>query len=135
MKCECGTDTKTKDSRRIEQGIWRRRFCPSCGAEFTTLEQRCETLVNPYTSKAGAREKKGQVIAPPVPAVKRPQPPNQRAIALRKPAEPALKPKPLPAERQVVRAAPKAVDRVETTARDRIEDLKFEREQRDHGWD
>lgn len=109
MKCDCGSDTRTKDTRKIEQGVWRRRACPSCGAEFTTLEQRCETLKVPYTSKKNAAVKKGQVVAPPVPKVARPNPANKRAVALRE--APAV------------------------SARDRIEDMKFERSQREHGWD
>jgi hypothetical protein len=128
MKCECGTDTKTKDSRRIDAGVWRKRFCPNCGAEFTTLEQKCETERYPYPPKKDKARAQGVVKAP---AVRKVVGPKQR-----KPApEPALKAKPMPAERQVVRAAPKAVDPLEKPARDRIEDLKFEREQRDHGWD
>jgi hypothetical protein len=130
MKCECGTDTKTKDSRRIDQGIWRKRFCPSCGAEFTTLEQRCETLRVPYTSKKDKQPVKGQVAAPPVPAVDRPNPPNKRATALRR------APTPLPNEALPgVKAEPVRIGKPALSARDRIEDLKFEREQADYGWD
>jgi len=143
VKCECGGDTLTKDTRKIEQGIWRRRYCPACKTQFTTLEHRCETVAAPYTSKKGAHEKKGAVIAPAVPKVSTPR--------ARNPA----KPKPTPAENATftpkVRRGPlpitipprtdktypqpKVVDRLTPTARDRIEDMKFEREQRDHGWD
>lgn len=135
MKCECGTNTKTKDSRRIEKGIWRRRFCPSCGAEFTTLEQVCETLKVPYVCKNKTKDMaQGDVIAPPVPAVARPNPPNKRATALRKapaPAAPVSKPLPKTAPPKV-KAEPQRVDRLAPSARDRIEDMKFEREQDDY---
>ena len=137
MKCECGTDTKTKDTRKIEQGIWRRRFCPSCGAEFTTLEQRCETLKNPYPNKKGAPLAQGVVVAPAATSVKRPQRENQRATGLRKaPAPAAPKAKPLPQSAPPrVKSEPARVDRLAPTARDRIEDLKFDREQADYGWE
>ncbi|MEM9684523.1 MAG: transcriptional regulator NrdR, partial [Pseudomonadota bacterium] len=43
MRCPfCGhTDTQVKDSRPTEDSaaIRRRRFCPNCGARFTTFER------------------------------------------------------------------------------------------------
>jgi hypothetical protein len=123
MKCECGTDTKTKDSRRIDAGVWRKRFCPNCGAEFTTLEQRCETERYPYPPKKDRARAQGSVKAPAA----------QKVVGPR--AKPALKPKPLPEAPKRARAAPKVADRLAPTARDRIEDMKFDRENGDRGWD
>jgi hypothetical protein len=111
--------------------------------EFTTLEQRCTTLANPHSTK---RHVKPTVVPPDVPVVNKPNPESRRARALRadpnKPPETrgrkALGPasKRLQAEQPPPRTdEPKAVDRNEPSARDRIEDMKFEREQRDYGWD
>lgn len=132
MKCECGTDTKTKDSRKIEQGIWRRRFCPACDAAFTTLEQRCVTLANPYTRDKSAMAAKGKVIAPPVPEVPRPARRDYQAERVKAPWAPPPVPKILHTPRGPDRPP---VDHVTPTARDRIEDMKFERRQDTYGWD
>lgn len=131
MKCECGSDTKTKDSRKIEQGVWRRRFCPVCGVEFTTLEQRCETLVSPYTRNRDTMTAKAKVTAPPVPAVPRPKR-DYQAEKVKAPWAPPDPPKPYHGPRSPDLPP---VDRRTPTARDRIEDMKAERETNDYGWD
>lgn len=134
MKHECGGKLLTKDTRQIEAGIWRRRICDKCDQEVTTLEQVCETLKNPYPNKKGAAVAQGDVVAPSAPKVKRPQRENQRATALRKaPAPAAPKAKPLPQSVPLrAKPEPQRVDQLTPSARDRIEDMKFEREQDDY---
>lgn len=123
MKCECGGKTQTKETRKVEQGIWRRRKCPACGAEFATIEQRCETLRTPYTSRSGVK-REGEIVAPEVPEVRRPTPEKKRPASVV-----------IPPRTDKTYPEPKQVDRLERSARDRIEDAKFERSQKDHGWD
>lgn len=140
MKCDCGSNTRTTDTRKIPEGVWRRRDCPTCGAVLTTLEQKCETLSNPYRSSKLGTAVGGKVVAPPVPAVVRPNPPAKRSKATRKPTgafHPApadFAPDPTAHHRLAPREASVAVDRVTPTARDRIEDMKADREQSDYGW-
>lgn len=38
----CGTETSVVDSRAHKEGIWRKRFCPSCGFKFSTMETPME---------------------------------------------------------------------------------------------
>jgi hypothetical protein len=153
VNCECGGKTQTKDTRKIEQGIWRRRKCVTCGAEFTTLEQRCETVRTPYTSKRSGDKRDALVVAPDVAKVVAPR----ARAATRKPTPLrkleaacdmiAAQPKPAPKVRRApppasipprtdkTYPAPQQVNRNEPTARDRIEDMKAERKNSDYGWD
>ena len=158
MKCKCGENTQTKDTRKIDLGVWRKRVCPACGESFTTLEQVCVTAANPYRNGKNGKEVAGVIAPPEVPVVPRPNGPEKRSYATRKAARAAqpAKPKPTPRPPTGVPlpkadfAPPKeesdyalgrgnvpAVDRLTPTARDRIEDLKFQREMaRDtYGWD
>lgn len=73
MKClHCGHNTVVKDGRYTDGGYWRRRKCPSCGAETTTLEQVCETI-------KGTRARQPVVAKPVTPAVIRPKRPRENA--------------------------------------------------------
>lgn len=40
LRCDCGSETRVKDSRDAERSIRRRRACLICGARFTTYENR-----------------------------------------------------------------------------------------------
>jgi transcriptional repressor NrdR len=59
MRCPfCGTDdTQVKDSRPTDDrgAIRRRRFCPNCGARFTTFE-RVQLRELTVIKKSGQRE-------------------------------------------------------------------------------
>ena len=136
MKCECGTGLRTIDSRKIEQGVWRRRSCPACGATCTTLEQRCETLARPYRDAKTGEVSRAVVSATPPPAVTRPKvvrPPSPNGKFLPAPADFAPPPEPKSRHAPLVNRPP--VDRNPPSARDRIEDLKAERAGAGHGWE
>jgi hypothetical protein len=127
VKCEkCGGKVATLDTRQVDIGIWRQRGCAGCGDRFTTIEQRCETLKVPFVAKKNKVLAQGKIITLPVPAVTRPNPENKRAVVMRR----APQPKPEPERTDPPIAASTLL------ARDRIEDMRFDREQsRDHGWD
>lgn len=134
MKCDkCGGKMLTNETRQIDLGIWRHRTCDTCDRVMTTLEQECETIKAPFLVKKDRKQAQGVIVAPPVPVVRKPTPrKTKRAIAQRKP-----EPKPLPKVAPAPKPKPDEVrvDRNEPTARDRIEDMKADREQGDHGWD
>lgn len=44
MLCKCKSKTLVKDTRETDDGKWRKHECKSCGMQFTTLEQVCETI-------------------------------------------------------------------------------------------
>lgn len=140
MKCECGTGLRTIDSRKIDLGVWRRRVCPACGASITTLEQRCDTVANPYRRVSTGEVAQGQVTAPAAPPVPRPQRPRKDARPPSpdgkfSPAPADFAPPPEPKSRFAPHATKAPVDRVQTSARDRIEDLRAERAGLGYGWE
>lgn len=110
MKCSCGSDTIVKDSREIEEGQWRRRRCNACGMDFTTLEQRCETVRN-YRPKQARAKHQIEVVKPPKKTIarpyreKKPKAKPQLELPTHEVQEPSVKP-----------------------ARSRIEDMKLRRE-------
>ena len=117
MNCARGSDTLVKDSRPYDNrtSIWRKRQCKSCGTIFTTVEQVCETLPckkgKPFGAPSAiAKPEKHKVKPPEVTPTLRPKrarPKKTKDLVLEKPA---------------------LVDAVTPKPRNRIEDLKEQRE-------
>ena len=58
MRCaSCDTDTIVLESRRREDGTYRRRECPSCGARFSTMETVVGLKPGPKSQKPEAPAK------------------------------------------------------------------------------
>lgn len=116
MNCTCGSDTCVKDSRPYDNrtSIWRKRQCKGCGTVFTTLEQVCETLPT----------KKGKPLG--IPARSPQSRPLKREV---KPVDVAPTPRPKrPRKSAQVYELPVQVDAITPKPRNRVEDLKAERE-------
>lgn len=131
MKCECGGKMLTRDTRQIDAGIWRKRSCDTCPIEITTLEQVCKTVKAPYAEKRDRVSAQGVVVAPTIPNVQQPSTrPTKTAVNVRR------APKPADPNRLVVLEQRGPVDQVTQTARDRVEEMKADREAaREYGWD
>jgi hypothetical protein len=113
MQCSCGTTTIVKDSRRIPDGVWRRRHCNACGMTFTTVEQICETLKNTRAKTAG---KKATIVvdrpaASPAPRPKRSKRVQSPVSAYSPPIGPSV-----------------GLSSIDRSARKRIEQVMDERE-------
>ncbi len=70
MKCaSCQAETAVLESRRRDDGMYRRRECPSCGARFSTMETVVGLKPGPKSQKPEAQAKpakpKGIKPAPP----------------------------------------------------------------------
>ena len=117
MNCACGSDSLVKDSRLYDNrtSIWRKRQCKGCGTIFTTLEQVCETLPTkkgrpfgvPAAKAKPEKRKVKPVIAAPTQRPKRPRVKKTKDLVLEKPA---------------------VVDALTPKPRNRIEDMKEQRE-------
>ena len=124
MICSCGAASAVKDTRQINDGknVWRRRICIGCGAQFTTVEQLCETIpgkrgaLNVRSTNAGRLVKPVTKVDVEAPHGKRRQRVLQKKLETKQKEE--LKPKPKP------KTKPAPV----VPARNRIEDMKLERE-------
>lgn len=63
MKCaSCQTDTLVRESRRREDGMYRRRECPACGARFSTMETVVGLKPGPKSQKPDAPPAKPKSI-------------------------------------------------------------------------
>lgn len=70
MRCaSCQAETSVLESRRRDDGMYRRRECPSCGARFSTMETVVGLKPGPKSQKPEAPAKpaklKGIKPAPP----------------------------------------------------------------------
>lgn len=125
MKCDCGGRLDVTSGRPYEDGYWRRMKCVDCGTVRTTLEQFCTTVRgNNHKQKqitfaaenglvvvgpeGGRRPKK---IAPPEVVVAR------KSLVTK--VKEFLTPKP---------HVPYGSDNPLTVARNRVEDMKAQRE-------
>lgn len=105
MKCQCNGETIVKDSRYGDGYQWRRRECKVCKTQFNTEESICDILNikkgKPFLNGIGPAEPKKRVRVPAKPRV--------RKAPMIKVAAPVI----------FVEVKP---------ARNRVEDLRMERE-------
>lgn len=82
ITCPCGGKTYVKDTRPLDDGIWRRRACKECARLTTTFEQACATEVQPKgVRKGGLAPVRRKITAPSKVTITKPlrsQPPGPR---------------------------------------------------------
>lgn len=73
MKCtSCQSDTMVLDSRKRDDGIYRRRSCPSCGTRFSTMEIIVAGIKpGPRPAKVEPKPEKKKVVRVAKPAPKK----------------------------------------------------------------
>lgn len=105
ITCKCGGATRVKDSRPLDDGIWRQRQCKTCKAVLTTFEQLCVTKPSPRGKPKGSTK-----TNPIQPAVRRisPAPPVVVTRSVR--SQPP---------------GPRVADPVVQEARSRMEDMRI----------
>lgn len=107
MRCPCGGETFVKDSRKSDEGTWRKRVCQVCATPMTTMEVVCRTV-------------KGTRVKPPTDIV------ADRPSVARKPKRPRVKKVRPPDE-----PAPLTQFEKNALARKRMEEIKMEKEYED----